>query len=163
MTLKNVLFLGTGNAGRSIMAEAYMNHAGRGLYRAFSAGATPTGELHPLTVETLRDVGIRGRSLSSKSWQLFALTTAPRMDLIVHMGDMEDGHMMPRWPGQPEFRHWNVADPLTGGGSCAQRKAAFVECFAQLRQNVDAILLAEPPLGALMEHAARGEVLAAEA
>ena len=163
MTLKNVLFLGTGNTARSIMAEAYMNYAGRGLYRAFSAGARPVGVVDPMAIQTLRDVGVRGRSLSSKSWEVFALTVAPRMDLIVTVCDQAAELPQPRWPGQPVLRKLAVDDPATAAGSFARHRTAYLECFAELRRHIDALLLAEPPLGVLMEHAARGEVLTLEA
>ena len=101
MALKNVLFIGKENATGSVMAEAYMNHAGRGLFRAFSAGLSPAGEVHPLTLETLRDAGVRGRSFSSKSWRIFALATAPRMDVVVCIGDAVVPPDLPRWPGDP--------------------------------------------------------------
>ena len=155
MTLKNVLFLGTQNTTRSIMAEAYMNHAGRGLYRAFSAGSSPVGEVDPLTIETLRAVGVRCRNLSSKSRELFTMPTAPRMDLIISVCERAAAGTQWRWPGTPVVRHWRLADPKNVGGSSTQRKAAYLECFGQLRQHIDAVLLADPPLDALMKRATR--------
>jgi arsenate reductase len=162
MTTKNVLFVCSGNSVRSIMAEAYMSHAGRGIYRAYSAGSHPMGVVHPLAIETLRNAGIRPRNLSSKSWEVFALSAAPRMDSVIILCDQAARQLRPAWPGRPEVDLWSVPDPSAVEGSVAQQKAAFLDVFAQIRQHVDAVLLSEPPLGTLMDDAARGEVLVLE-
>jgi protein-tyrosine-phosphatase len=37
------------------MAEAILNRAGLGKFRAFSAGSQPKGEIHPYAIDLLRN------------------------------------------------------------------------------------------------------------
>ena len=55
---RTVLFVCVENAGRSQMAEGFFNkHAPRG-YRAISAGTKPAGEINPLAVQAMKEIGI---------------------------------------------------------------------------------------------------------
>ena len=122
----NVLFLCTHNSARSILAEALLNHMGRGRFVAYSAGSSPRAQQqpHPLAIETLRSAGIATEGLHSKSWDVFAAPDAPHMDLVITVCDNAAGEVCPYWPGQPATAHWGYADPSEGSGSEAQKLEA---------------------------------------
>ena len=81
--MKTILFICTGNAARSVMAEALMNELGDGRYRAFSAGAKPSGEVNPLTIEVLKAHGHETAGLRSKSLNEFLNKCLYRCWLVV--------------------------------------------------------------------------------
>jgi arsenate reductase len=54
----NVLFVCIGNQGRSVIAERLFHEAAGDAHEARSAGAAPGGEVHPVAVEALAEVGI---------------------------------------------------------------------------------------------------------
>jgi len=136
----NVLFLCTGNSARSILAEMYLNHAGRGRFRAFSAGSFPKGAVHPLSLDTLRAADVAIGDARSKSWDEFAKPGAPRMDLVITVCDNAAGEVCPIWPGAPAKAHWSFPDPAAAEGSDAERRAAFASIFADIRAAIDRLV-----------------------
>lgn len=60
----SVLFLGTQNAVRSQMAAAFLKKHGGDAYEVYSAGLEE-GNVHPLTVKVLQEVGIDTSDLSA--------------------------------------------------------------------------------------------------
>jgi protein-tyrosine-phosphatase len=132
----NVLFLCTGNSARSILAEALVNHWGKGRFRGFSAGSFPKGTVHPLSLELLRAVDLPTDGLRSKSWEEFARPGAPNMDLIFTVCDQAAGEVCPIWPGHPVTAHWGVPDPAAVEGTDAQRLAAFRDAYHRLEARI---------------------------
>jgi arsenate reductase len=57
MQKPKVLFLCTGNAARSQMAQGWLTHVAGERFEVMSAGVVPKG-LHPLAIEVMREVGI---------------------------------------------------------------------------------------------------------
>ncbi len=137
----NTLFLCTGNSARSIMAEALLNHLGKGRFRTFSAGSHPTGRVNPLTVETLKTARIPSPAdLRSKSWDEFARKGAPAMDFVITVCDQAAGEVCPMWPGQPMTAHWGFPDPAAATGTDIERRAVFYEVFRQIRRRIELLL-----------------------
>ena len=123
----NVLFLCTHNSARSILAEAMLNHLGKGRFKAFSAGSSPRDNQkpNPLAIETLSHAGISTDGLHSKSWDEFAKADAPHMDLVITVCDNAAGEVCPYWPGHPATAHWGYADPSEVQGGADKQREAF--------------------------------------
>ena len=135
----NVLFLCTHNSARSILAEALLNHLGKGKFKAFSAGSSPRENQtpNPMAIVTLEKAGISTEGLSSKSWDVFAEPNAPHMDLVITVCDNAAGEVCPFWPGQPATAHWGYPDPAAATGSDAEKLAVFERTMRAIKQRLD--------------------------
>ena len=136
----NVLFLCTGNSARSIMAEAILNHRGRGRFIAYSAGSHPSGNVNPQTLRQLELSHLPTEGLRSKSWDEFAKPGAPKMNLVVTVCDNAANEVCPIWPGQPLTAHWGIPDPAAAEGSLHRVERAFREAFVTLDRRIGLFL-----------------------
>ena len=140
MAAFNVLFLCTGNSARSILAEAYLNSAGKGRFRAFSAGSKPGGRVNPFALALIGKHRIDTAGLRSKSWEEFARPGAPTMDFVFTVCDSAAAEPCPFWPGQPMSAHWGVADPAAVQGSDEDKRRAFLRAFKELSTRINLLM-----------------------
>ena len=136
----NVLFLCTGNSARSIIAEAILNRAGGGRFKAFSAGSQPKGTINPRTLDLLRKLNYDVATLRSKSWEEFARPGAPDLDFVFTVCDNAAGESCPLWPGQPITAHWGIPDPAAALGSEAEIALAFKDVYRMLNRRIELFL-----------------------
>jgi arsenate reductase (thioredoxin) len=152
----NVLFLCTGNSVRSIMAEAILNHKGKPVFTAHSAGSHLSGTVHPEALKQLELAGISTTGLRSKSWEEFSRPGAPEMQFVFTVCDNAAKETCPVWPGQPMTAHWGVPDPAAVTGNSAEIERAFRQAFFILDRRISLFLAL--PLAALDRLSLKKEV-----
>src|SRR5689334_784994 len=93
--MKKVLFVCVHNAGRSQMAEAFFNHLARerGLdARAESAGTAPGGQVNPVAVQAMAELGIGMEGHRPKP---LTATMVAETDRVITMGCGVEADMCP--------------------------------------------------------------------
>jgi arsenate reductase len=136
----NVLFLCTGNSARSILAEAILNHKGKGIFSAFSAGSHPSGAVRPEALRQLELAGLSTTELRSKSWDEFTGPDAPKMNFVFTVCDNAAKEVCPLWPGQPITAHWGIPDPAAVKGTPDEIERAFRDAFSILDRRIGLFL-----------------------
>jgi arsenate reductase len=136
----NVLFLCTGNSARSILAEAILNHKGKGRFTACSAGSHPAGAPRPEALRQLESAGIPTAGLRSKSWDEFSAPGAPHLDFVFTVCDNAAKEHCPYWPGQPMIAHWGIPDPAAVHGTPEEIARAFQDAFVVLDRRIGLFL-----------------------
>ena len=132
----NILFLCQGNSARSIMAEAIMNREGHDHFHAYSAGAHPRGNLHPYTIDLLKNLGDDPSVFSSKPMEVYAQQDAIKFDFVFTVCDQTAKESCPIFPGSPMTAHWGVPDPAGATGTEAEIRLAFADAYRMLRNRI---------------------------
>jgi len=136
----NVLFLCKRNSARSIMAESLLNKMGEGHFKAFSAGARPSGVINPHVLDLLREHHLPMQGLHSKGWSEFEAAEAPRFDFIITLCDTLAGEIQPAWPGHGVSAHWRLEDPNEVMGDDAACRTAVHHVFQLLIHRIGIFL-----------------------
>ncbi|MFN4290971.1 MAG: arsenate reductase ArsC [Permianibacter sp.] len=134
---RKILFLCTANSCRSILSEAVFNHYAPAGWRAYSAGSFPKGVVHPLTLKTLQQAGIRTEGLYSKSSDDLADL---HPDIVITVCDKAAGEACPVFFGSAVKAHWGLSDPSECQGSEADMDAAFAATLAHISRRTQALL-----------------------
>jgi arsenate reductase len=111
VTKLRILFLCTGNAARSQMAEGLANALHGDAIEAVSAGSRPAGWVHPSAIRALAEIGIDISDARSKGTDEFA---DERFDVVVTVCDSAAADC-PMWPNAARVEHWSIEDPSFGG------------------------------------------------
>jgi arsenate reductase len=130
----DVLVLCTGNSARSVLAEYILRAKGKGRFTVFSAGAKPSGRIHPLARRVLAErYGLDTSEARSKSWDEFA---GKPFHFVITVCD-HARETCPVWPGQPVVAHWSSPDPGHVPGDEETQYQAFVNVASQIASRAE--------------------------
>jgi arsenate reductase len=138
MSKPNILVLCTGNSCRSQMAEGWIKHLAGDRFDVHSAGTKPSGFVHPLAVQVMREAGVDISSQHSKDLKQF-LGRLSVQHLIIVCGSADEE--CPRiFPGMMNRHFLPFDDPAALEGGQDEALAGFRRVRDEIRDRLEAWL-----------------------
>lgn len=140
-TPRRVLFVCTGNSGRSPMAEGLLRHRAGASIRVGSAGIRPKS-LHPDAVAVMRD--LYRIDISDHQPTYVEAVAGERFDYVISLCD-KAREACPDFRGKPGRIHWSLPDPAAGEGGLTGYQAfehTAVELDTRIRYLLPALTAA---------------------
>ena len=109
---EKIIFICTGNACRSQIAEGVMRKLAADKFDVFSAGSH-SSLVHPMSIRVMKEIGIDITSHTSDPISKFL---SKNINIVVTVCDNAD-KVCPVFPGKVERIHWSIKDPFKGWGS----------------------------------------------
>jgi arsenate reductase len=128
---KKVLFLCTGNAARSQMAEVLARTDHGDVIDPVSAGSRPAEVVNPMAVRVIEELGIGMDDAYTKGADRFQKEP---FDVVVTVCDSA-AQDCPTWTGAKRIEHWSIEDP--SWADPAIRLERFRETRDDLRRRID--------------------------
>ena len=134
--LYRVLFVCTGNAGRSQMAQVMFRNLAQGQVIVESAGVEPWDRLHPMAIRIMSERGLdlRGhypKPVSAVMDQVF--------DIVVTIGELARTRLFTSMPGDPQRIHWDISDPADADNTL-QSESVFRYTAQVIEQQLPELL-----------------------
>lgn len=128
----SVLFVCTGNAGRSQMAQALFRELAGGGVTVESAGVDPWEALHPTAVRLMKERGIRMDGQSPKP--VSSVLNRP-FDFVVTIGSPAR-MLLPKGEFTAAYwTHWDIGDPADADGS-SESETVFRAVLAAIEERL---------------------------
>jgi arsenate reductase len=126
-----VLFLSTGNATRSLIAEGFLRTLTGDRFDVASASVEPSA-LNPMASEVMKEAGIDISGLKPKS---VAQSVKERFGFVIAICDTAK-ERSPIFPFTLHLQHWSIVDPNTADGLPEQRTEMFRRVRDEIKDKV---------------------------
>jgi arsenate reductase (thioredoxin) len=127
----NILFLCTGNACRSQMAEGWTKHLKSNSINAYSAGVSPIG----VSSKAILSMAEAGVDISDHTSKHINDLKEIQFDYVITLCD-NAAHYCPVFPGKVKVIHKPFKDPYFASGSEEQVMSQFAKVRDQIRDYV---------------------------
>ena len=111
-----------------------MRAAAGDVIEVASAGSKPSGYVHPLAIEVMREIGIDISSHSSKHLNVFLDRKVETVITVCGNADQ----VCPAFPGQLRRHHWGFDDPAHATGTKEEQLLVFRRVRDEIRRVFDA-------------------------
>ena len=135
MDKKKVIFICTGNACRSQMAEGLLRHMAGDKFEVYSAGSHPS-RLHPASVAVMAEWNIDITHHSSEPINDYLETG---IDIVITVCDNAQ-QICPTFPGNVKRIHWGLDDPYHGWGAEPEDLLPYREIRDELKDRIKVFL-----------------------
>jgi len=129
-----VLILCTGNSCRSHLAEGILRAAAGDTLNVQSAGSKPTGYVHPIAIQVMKEIGIDVSGHRSKHMDEFL--KQPAETVITVCGNSDQA--CPMFMGQVNRYHWGFDDPAHATGMDEEKLAVFRRVRDEIKRVFEA-------------------------
>ena len=126
-----VLFLSTGDATRSLIAEGFLRSLTGDQFDVVSAGVDP-GASNPLASEVMKEAGI---DISSQKAKSIAHSLKQHFGHVIAICDTAK-ERSPIFPFALGVLHWSIVDPNSEAGLPSQKTEAFRHARDEIKDKV---------------------------
>jgi arsenate reductase (thioredoxin) len=126
-----VLFLSTGNATRSQIAEGFLRTLTGDRFDIASAAVEPS-TLNPLAIEVMKEAGV---DISNQAPKTIAQSVKERFSYVVAICDTTK-ERSPIFPFTLHLSHWSIVDPNATDGLPEQRREVFRNVRDEIKGQV---------------------------
>jgi len=128
---QKILFLCTGNACRSQMAEGWLKQLGGDRFEVYSAGIVAHGK-NPRAIAVMQQAGI---DISGQKSEQLEPSLLDRIDLLITVCGNAD-QSCPVVPTSCEKQHWPFDDPAKAIGNEEEIMSEFCRVRDQIRERI---------------------------
>ena len=132
---KKIIFICTGNACRSQIAEGLMRYLAYDKFEVYSAGSHPN-KVHPAAITVMKEIGI---DISSHTSDPISLFINKGIDIVVTVCDNAK-KVCPVFSGTAERIHWSVKDPIENWDSSTEDLVDFRKTRDELTERIKNLL-----------------------